>query len=227
MSTMAQGNPLRRIVSVVALVVIAFAGVGCQNELQAERDALYQQNLELEDQLAAARQARQACEEERDRLLNRVQTLQQELEEAESAEPAAAATGFEGMGLDVERGARGEVIVRVPGDVLFPSGSAELKSSARQTLDEIAGVLRSRYSGNTVRLEGYTDSDPIRKSDWTDNLELSAHRAMAVERYLAEKGLDETRMYSAGFGEANPVASNATPQGKAQNRRVEVVVLMQ
>jgi chemotaxis protein MotB len=203
--------------------MLVFAG-GCESKLKAENDALRVENLELRDRLTTEQAAREACDAERSNLLDKVATL-----ESQTGQPViggGATTGFEGMGLDVERGAAGEITVRVPGDVLFASGKVDLKSTSKQTLANIARVLKSDYAGNRVRIEGYTDSDPIRKSKWKDNKELSAQRALAVERYLISQGVSDGMLYSAGFGEADPRASNSTSAGKAQNRRVEIVVVM-
>jgi chemotaxis protein MotB len=109
--------------------------------------------------------------------------------------------------------------VRVPGDVLFSPGKIELKSTAKRTLDQIAQAIRGNHAGKMIRVEGYTDTDPIRKSPWTDNLELSLQRSAAVARYLQSKGVDGKRMYASGFGENKPRSS------KANSRRVEIVVL--
>jgi chemotaxis protein MotB len=190
-------------VSAVGLLLIASAGMGgCQSKLQAENDALRSQNVELQQQLDAERAARA------------------------KAPPPAASTGFEQIsGVDVSRGMHGEVNVGVPGDVLFASGSVDLRSSAKSTLNQIASVIKSKYPNQTIRVEGYTDSDPIKKSQWKDNLELSANRAMAVYRQLADQGIDPDRMYAAGFGATHFVAPNNTNAGKAKNRRVEIVVV--
>ncbi|MCG8508124.1 MAG: OmpA family protein, partial [Rhodospirillales bacterium] len=130
-------------------------------------------------------------------------------------------SGFDAIeGVETIRSA-GAITVRVPGDVLFASGKVDLKSSARQTLSRIASVIQSEYPGNMVRVEGYTDTDPIRRSNWKDNLELSLQRAAAVHRYLQSQGISADRMYAAGYGETQPLGT------KAQSRRVEVVVVLQ
>ncbi len=109
--------------------------------------------------------------------------------------------------------------VRIPGDVLFNPGKVTLKSTAKRTLDRIATVLKREYGAQTIRIEGYTDTDPIKKSPWKDNLELSLQRSAAVCRYLQSRGLNAKQMYAAGFG---PHAPQST---KAKSRRVEIVVV--
>lgn len=200
----------------VGLLALAMLG-GCQsNRLKEERNALFQQNQELQAELEAKRAALDAAENERAALANQVAQLQAQL--AQRPQPAGR-TGFEGIeGIEAEREAGG-IAVRVPGDVLFPSGRAELRSASQKTLDQIAAVIKSQYPGNTIRIEGYTDTDPIRKSKWADNLELSLQRAAAVHRYLQKKGLDPKQMYAAGFGQWHP------RETKQKSRRVEIFVV--
>ncbi len=210
-----------RLTAMAMLGLALFAG-GCNDKLKEENEALMVQNLELQRELDAERQARQAADAERMQLAQRLD----ERQGASATGQAGANTGFEQIaGVDIEQGSRGEITVRVPGDVLFASGKVELRDSAKKTLADIARVLKNQYSSETVRIEGYTDSDPIRKSNWKDNLELSAQRSMAVHRYLESQGIGNERMYAAGFGATNFRASNSSAQGKAQNRRVEIVVI--
>jgi flagellar motor protein MotB len=117
------------------------------------------------------------------------------------------------------------VRIRVTNTSLFDPGKATLKPGAAQTLDRVATALRREYPGHLIGIEGHTDSDPIRKSHWKDNHELSVERAKAVYEYLRTKGgLPTDQLYVAGYGANLPVASNKTSAGKAQNRRVEFVI---
>lgn len=75
-----------------------------------------------------------------------------------------------------------------------------------------------------VDVVGHTDSDPIKKSKWKDNWQLSAERALAVLRYLNSKGISSEKIRAVAAGSSRPVASNKSSSGKAQNRRVEIVV---
>jgi chemotaxis protein MotB len=77
-----------------------------------------------------------------------------------------------------------------------------------------------------VSIVGHTDSDPIKKSKWADNWELSSQRSLSVLRYLIKRGIPEDLIEAAGRGASQPVADNSSSSGKAQNRRVEVVVHM-
>ena len=138
----------------------------------------------------------------------------------------ADATGF-GPGYDVAFDpTAGTITVTLPNAILFDSGKATLKKATSTELDHIRSVLQAKYSGKQVDVVGHTDSDPIKKSKWKDNWELSAQRALTVARYLIEHGIPNDNIRAVGCGESRPIASNATDSGKKKNRRVEIVVRM-
>jgi chemotaxis protein MotB len=142
----------------------------------------------------------------------------------EKKKTAAEATGF-GEGYDVSfDAAAGTVTVTLSDSILFDSGKATLKSSTSRELDHIYSVLREKYGGYDIDVVGHTDTDPIKKSKWADNWELSAERALSVTRYLIQKGIPEARIKAAGCGPARPIASNSNAAGKQKNRRVEIIV---
>jgi outer membrane protein OmpA-like peptidoglycan-associated protein len=105
------------------------------------------------------------------------------------------------------------------GDVLFATGSAELTAGALNRLNQLSDVLRQNPNA-TLEIEGHTDSTGSSGL----NLRLSEARAQAVQRELLRAGVDPTRVTTRGLGAAQPVASNATTDGRQQNRRVEVVI---
>lgn len=134
------------------------------------------------------------------------------------------ATGF-GDGVDVDYDkATGLITVTLQNTVLFSSGKATLKKSTISELDHIRSVIQDRYSGKKIDVVGHTDSDPIKKSKWKDNWQLSAERALSVLRYLNSKGISSEQIRAVASGSSRPVASNKSASGKAQNRRVEIVV---
>ncbi len=109
-------------------------------------------------------------------------------------------------------------------DIFFDEGSDVIKPEGKKALDDIVKTLVP-INDRLIRVEGYTDDVPIATAyQWKfpSNWELSTARADAVVRYLVEKGIKPDMIKSAGYGKFNPVASNATPEGKAQNRRIEV-----
>ncbi|MFH1884047.1 MAG: OmpA family protein [Planctomycetota bacterium] len=151
-----------------------------------------------------------------------IEELQRQIEER--AKTPADATGF-GAGYDVAFDpSKGTITVTLPNAILFDSGKAELKRATSTELDHIRSVLRDKYAGKQVDVVGHTDTDPIKKSKWKDNWELSAQRALSVLRYLVKHGIPEDTIQAVGCGESQPIASNSTASGKAKNRRVEIVV---
>jgi len=153
-----------------------------------------------------------------------IEELQQQI--AARQKSAAEVTGFgEGYEVALDPSA-GTITVTLPNEILFDSGKAGLKKATSGELNHILSVLKSRYSGKEIDVVGHTDTDPIKKSPWKDNWELSSQRALTVTRYLIEHGIAEEKIRAAGCGEARPIASNATASGKARNRRVEIVVHM-
>jgi len=109
--------------------------------------------------------------------------------------------------------------VAMASDVLFSSGSANLYPGGRDKLRQFAGVL-SRYPRQSVQIIGHTDSRGTEES----NNELSQRRAQAVADELIANGVDRSRISTRGMGESQPIATNDTPEGRAQNRRVEIIV---
>lgn len=152
-----------------------------------------------------------------------IEELQRQI--AEQQKSPAEVTGFEYGDVSIDPSA-GTITVTLPNAILFSPGSAMLKKATNVELDHIQSVLEQKYAGKQIDVVGHTDSDPIRKSKWKDNWELSAQRALTVVRYLVRRGVPEDKIRAAGRGESQPVASNATASGKARNRRVEIVVYM-
>ncbi len=107
--------------------------------------------------------------------------------------------------------------------ILFASGSGELNPQAVPVLHQIAQILKP--FPNPIRVEGFTDNNPINTWLYPSNWELSAARAARVVRLFAEEGIAPERLAAVGFGEYRPVADNASAQGRSQNRRVALVVL--
>ena len=136
--------------------------------------------------------------------------------------PADQATGFEGMDVKFDP-SEGTITVTLQNTILFDAGSAKL-STSQKSLDSILGVIKNKYNGKRVDVVGHTDTDPIQKSKWKDNWELSTQRSLSVVRYMEEHGMDKSKLRACGCGEGRPVASNTNAAGKAKNRRVEVVV---
>ncbi len=122
----------------------------------------------------------------------------------------------------------GKTIVRLEEKVLFESSKASMKASGLGVLKKVGEALQ-KIQGKHVQVQGHTDSRPIRwelQGKYPTNWELSASRASTIVRYLIEEvGADPTRLSAAGYAYFQPVASNDTPEGRQENRRVEFVLL--
>lgn len=120
---------------------------------------------------------------------------------------------------------RGNMVVELPESVLFDSGRAELRRTGSETLERVANVLAS-VPNRQFLVAGHTDNVPIgRRSRYDSNWELSAARGVAVVRFFTEHGLPAERVAAAGYADTQPVANNDTDEGRAQNRRIEIIVL--
>lgn len=209
----------------LALVIAGMGLGGCRNVSKGEYDLVIQENTALRESLEKEKTARTEAETRNASLEQENRDLMGQIDKSRTT-PQFTGGGkgggnpgdFTGEGVTTfQRGS--DTVVSVAGDVLFDSGSANLKSGAKRTLDNIAGVLKAKYSRSTIRVEGYTDTDPVKKSGWKTNERLSGERAMAVEQYLAGKGVSKDRIYFAGFGADRPKGS------KKDSRRVEIVIL--
>ncbi len=112
--------------------------------------------------------------------------------------------------------------IELKDSILFGSASADPSPRAQAIFDEIAQILKD-YP-NPVQVEGHTDNLPIRSARYPSNWELSTARASAIVKWLAERGVDPVRLSAVGFGEFQPLADNGTPEGRAQNRRVTLMI---
>src|SRR3989338_844259 len=118
------------------------------------------------------------------------------------------------------------LVITFVSEVLFDSGKAQLKPDSFQKLDKVANVINTTVRDLNIGIEGHTDNDPIRYSAWKTNWELSTGRALSVLHYLIDiNEVGPGRLSVIGYGEFHPVESNDTVEGKAKNRRGEVVVV--
>ena len=113
--------------------------------------------------------------------------------------------------------------VEIQSDILFASGVAAPSTAATDTIRKLAAVLRE--VPNAMRVEGYTDDQPIRSALFPSNWELSTARAASVVHILAAEGIAQSRLGIVGYGEFQPIADNATVEGRNANRRVMLVIL--
>jgi len=138
------------------------------------------------------------------------------------------------LGLKVEV-RRNRMVIRLPGDVLFESGKDDLKDEGKKVLEAVADVIRGdeQLKKRFFQVAGHTDNKPLKGGQFGDNWGLSVMRARRVLLYLVSAtdakggggGLDTSRLHAAGYGETDPVADNASDQGRLANRRVELVIM--
>jgi chemotaxis protein MotB len=115
------------------------------------------------------------------------------------------------------------IIIRFSDRILFDLGEAQLKPAFVATLDKFIEAIRSWE--HPIRVEGHTDYLPINNERFPSNWELSTARASIVVRYFIDKGIDPLQISAAGYGEYRPIADNSTLEGRARNRRVDVVLV--
>jgi outer membrane protein OmpA-like peptidoglycan-associated protein len=190
--------------------------VKVQAETKQHKAELDQAQREL-DRLESEEIARTRNELVRTR--SELATERQAREAAEAREHDALQKLAQAAALSVKEEARGTVIV-LPGSVLFSSGEYELTNEARSKLSLIADTLRPQAKSHEIVVEGHTDS----RGTPTSNQVLSENRARAVMDFLVLRGVPATSITSVGIGQARPVADNSSPEGRANNRRVEIII---
>jgi chemotaxis protein MotB len=169
-------------------------------------------NEALRKELKKERQVRETRETEIREIAGTYQNLVEQLEnEVESGK------------LEIHR-LRGRLQVRALEQILFDSGSATIKPEGQTVLAKLARELAT-IPGHTIRVEGHTDNVPIATERYPSNWELAGARAAGVVRLLIEQGLDPAKLSAAGFAEQQPIAANDTVEGRARNRRIELVLV--
>jgi outer membrane protein OmpA-like peptidoglycan-associated protein len=189
-----------------------------QDELERIQELLAEAR---EQSLSQAQQAELArLEAEQARALANAQAREADLarREAELAQRSLDTMRRQLEALQARQTDRG--LVFTLGDIVFEFGEASLRAEVKNSLDRVVDFL-AEYPQRQVRVEGHTDS----RGAASFNLRLSQQRAEAVVAALGELGVDTSRVEAVGLGQDVPVASNDTPEGRAQNRRVEIIVL--
>lgn len=118
----------------------------------------------------------------------------------------------------------GRMVLALPMDILFNSGSSRLSEEGKKALTEVGAVLAT-IAERRFQVEGHTDNVPIHNEYYANNWELASARALAVVKTLRESGVAPQQLSAASFGEFKPAADNTSDQGKARNRRIEIVIV--
>lgn len=187
--------------------------------LGLERGSLAQERLDLIRELE---DLRASLEQEKTLRVSR----EQEIQEISSSYGRLV----EGLEKEVAAGQieihelKGRLQVRALEQILFDSGRADIKPAGREVLKKLAPKLQE-IEGHNVRIEGHTDKVPIRTSQFPSNWELSVARAAAVARLLEASGVGAEKLSAVGFGPNRPIGSNDTREGRARNRRIEIVLV--
>jgi len=227
------------VVALAPMMLLLVAGCDDVNKIKQENQDLKAGNAALQQRLDQANADKAALEADKARLQADLAAKMAALDEMGKIKPIVPPiapppvkvdTGSKvpddfGEGTDVTRTANA-ITVNVAGDVLFPSGKAALRPEALATLDKIAKVIKSKYGTNKLRVVGHTDSDPIKKSGWKDNFELSMARAKAVGDYLIRQGVAAANMEITGVANTDPRVPEKTTADKSKNRRVVVQVIL-
>ncbi|MCQ4290641.1 OmpA family protein [Pseudomonas stutzeri] len=116
----------------------------------------------------------------------------------------------------------GSISFRISSEILFGSGRAELEDAGLDVIDRLVPTLAA--GGHRIIVEGHTDNLPIQTERFPSNWELSASRASSVVRYLQLAGIESTRLSATGYADTRPLANNGDEQGRASNRRVELIM---
>jgi len=217
----------------VALVMFVLAMTGCSKKYQKENVVLKSQIDSLNTANQKLSQDNQSCqtnlkstEEELQKKLAEVQEQAQQENAALQEMQAAMKAELDAKQVTIQE-LEGKLTLSMVEAILFDSGKATVKKQGQEALKKVAEVLKG-IKDQEVIVAGHTDSIPITSklaATYPTNWELSAARAIAVVKLLQKEGVDPTMLVATGFGEYRPVADNSTPEGRAQNRRMEIVLM--
>jgi chemotaxis protein MotB len=188
-----------------------------QNQLSASEKTLQQQQQSIKDQQLSIQQQQQRLQR-----LQELLTQQKNQSDQLKNKMTEALKGFNSSDLSVVQ-KNGKVYVSLSENLLFPSGSAVVNPKGVDALSKLAAVLN--LNGDVaVNIEGHTDSIPIR-GKYQDNWDLSTARANSIVRILANNyKVDPIRVVASGHSFFDPLASNSTTEGRAKNRRTEIIL---
>jgi chemotaxis protein MotB len=204
---------------------LAADNLNLENLLQAKSDTLTHTILELRQKIAV-------LETENRRLRQEIADLQKSREETQKASKTYEDL-LERMKGEIAQGQmtiselKGKLTVNMVDAILFDSGKAEVKTGGQAILQKIVSILAD-VKDKSIRIEGHTDNVQIvgmLAKKYPTNWELSAARALNVARYLQQQGIDPANLSAVAYGEYKPVAGNDTPEARARNRRIEIILV--
>lgn len=202
--------------------------------LQAKEDRLSKNIINLRAQISELEKENEDLKQSVDRLQSEAEALVRQRQEEMNEMKSTYDDLLEGMKSEIEKGKititqlKGKLKVNMLDEILFDSGKTTIKPEGVEVLERVGEILLN-VKDRAINVEGYTDNVPIGPElarRYPTNWELSAARATNVARYLQEKiGIDPTLLSATGYGEYQPVASNEDEEGRARNRRIEIVLV--
>ncbi len=238
------------LIGALGIIFASLLATGCGNELEEQNADLRRQLEALQSEHDASLARLNELEESNDQMIQRLNeagvsfdnlegarnALQQQLEAARARQAAdeARLASFRAViqqfralmesGQLRVRIVRGQMVVELPEGILFDSARADLKDAGKETLAQVATVLAG-IENRTFLIGGHTDNIPIRSRRFNSNWDLSAARGVTVARFLIESGVPEARIAAAGYAATQPSVENDTPENRAMNRRIEIVIM--
>ena len=191
--------------------------------LKAKSDTLSKNISDLRQKVAD-------LQEENRKLSDETATLQKAKEEKVKEVSGTYEHLLENMKSEIAQGQvtiselKGKLTVNMEAAILFDSGKADVKPDGIAILLKMVPTLKE-VKDKSIRIEGHTDNVPIKSAQFPSNWELSAARAINVAKFLQQQGLDPANLSAAAFSEFKPVADNATKEGRAKNRRIEITLV--
>ncbi len=191
-------------------------------EMQTELDAANAEISLFQSKTGGLEAALKTTKEELDVLRKQRQQAEKRLREYRKlAERLASMVESGKLTVKVRNG---KMVIELSNNILFASGKTDVKEEGQAALGELAGVLKD-IGDRSFLVTGHTDNVPISNKKFDSNWELSTARAVNVVQYLQDSGVPPKQLAAAGYGEFDPVASNETKEGKALNRRIEIVLM--
>jgi chemotaxis protein MotB len=242
---------MRTLTHIVLATLIASLAIACgSGDLERENRDLRQQLEELQAQFDETNARLAELERQNQEMVARLNEAGSSFENVEQARAALARQLAEARAREEAQRARlaafrrvieqfralvqsgqlsvvvrnGKMVVQLPEGVLFDSGRADLKPEGQETLRAVAGIL-AQIENREFLIAGHTDNIPIRNRRFPSNWELSAQRGVVVTKFLSENGVPGNRLAAAGYADSQPVSSNDTDEGRAENRRIEIILM--
>jgi chemotaxis protein MotB len=212
-------NKLRTLrTALTCLPILFFASCASQKTLK-----------QYQDEVRTLREERTQLKKENRDLRSMNEQYETQLAEA-SMKPATAAPiadnpELDALGIEYGRDRFGNTVISIQSEITFSAGKAEITKKGEEALRAVARELKDKHATGKYWIEGHTDTDPIKKSKWESNRELSVARAMAVLSYLVEEcEVPDSSCIVAGHGQYDPKADGGDAAAKARNRRVDIIV---